>query len=89
MATKTAVDYLVKEFSEILGKIATHAMQDLLMVDAINNAKELQEQQIKDAFNQGYRDGELDAESNTFDGDVSEFSNAYDYYFQTYGGGDE
>lgn len=53
MKTETAVDYLVKEFSEILGKIVTNPMQDLLMVDAINKAKEKEKQQIIDAYVSG------------------------------------
>lgn len=43
---QTAVEYLVKELSEILGPLKTEAMQDLLLVDAINKAKEMEKQQI-------------------------------------------
>lgn len=50
---KTAVDYLIKEFSEILGRINTTPMQDLLMVDAINKAKEMEKEQIMGAYNEG------------------------------------
>ena len=46
---KTAVEFLIKEFSEILGKIKTQPMEDLLLVDAINKAKEMEKQQIIDA----------------------------------------
>jgi hypothetical protein len=48
---QTAVEFLVKEFSEILGKIKTEPMQDLLLVDAVNKAKEMEKQQIIDAGN--------------------------------------
>ena len=43
---QTAVDYLVKELSAILGPLETKPMQDLLMVDAINKAKQMEEEQI-------------------------------------------
>ena len=47
---QTAVDYLVKELSAILGHLETKPMQDLLMVDAINKAKQIEEEQIIDAM---------------------------------------
>ena len=47
---QTAVEYLIKEFSDILGVIPTKPMQDLLLVDAVNKAKKLEKQQIIDAF---------------------------------------
>ena len=50
---KTAVDYLIKEFSVILGKLKTEPMQDLLLVDAINKAKTMEIEQIKDAYGDG------------------------------------
>jgi hypothetical protein len=50
---KTAVDFLVKEFSEILGPLKTEPMQDMLMVDAIKKAKEIFRQQIEDAYLKG------------------------------------
>ena len=48
---KTAVDYLIKEVSAILGQLKTEPMQDLLLVDAINKANKMFEQQIIDAAN--------------------------------------
>ena len=50
---KTAVDYLIKEFSDILGKLETKPMQNLLLVDAINKAKTMEIEQIKDAYGDG------------------------------------
>lgn len=50
---KTAVDYLIKELSDILGKLETKPMQDLLLVDAINRAKAMEIEQIKDAYGDG------------------------------------
>jgi len=87
MAIKTAIE----EIMDIVEMDAQNCVEISMRVfhKMLSEGLKKEKQQIKDAFNQGYRDGELDAESNTFDGDVSEFSNAYDYYFQTYGGGDE
>lgn len=50
---QTAVDYLVKELSEILGAIKTEPMQDLLLVDAIKKAKEMHKEQILEAYLNG------------------------------------
>lgn len=49
MNNKTAVDFLLKEISDILGGIITSPMQDLLMLDAFNKAKEMEKQQITNA----------------------------------------
>lgn len=53
---QTAVKYLVKEFSEILGPLVTQSMQDLLLFDAINKAKEMERIQIIDASATAYED---------------------------------
>jgi hypothetical protein len=41
---QTAVEFLVKEISDILGVIKIEPIKDLLLVDAINKAKEMEEQ---------------------------------------------
>ena len=46
---QTAVNFLIKEFSDILGPIETKPMQNLLMMDAMKRAKEMEKQQIMDA----------------------------------------
>jgi hypothetical protein len=46
---QTAVEYLIKEFSDILGKIQTETFQDLLIVYAMEKAKEIEKQQIIEA----------------------------------------
>ena len=56
----TSIDYLVKEFSEILGPLTTQPMQDLLLVDAINKAKEMHKQEIIDAYIKGREEHYLD-----------------------------
>jgi len=54
MAKKqTAVDYLIREFSAILGPLQTQGMQDLFLADAINKAKEMFQEQIEEAVSFG------------------------------------
>ena len=43
---RTAVEFLVKEFSDMLGPLDIKPMQDLLLVDAIKRAKEMEKEQI-------------------------------------------
>ena len=53
MAQQTAVDYLIKQISEILGPLKTEGMTDLLLVDAIQKAKQMEKEQIQEAWNDG------------------------------------
>lgn len=69
---QTAVDFLIKEFSDILGKIKTEPIQDLLLVDAVNKAKEIQKQYVKDAFIIGINNG------------VHGYKTSEEYYEKTY-----
>jgi hypothetical protein len=48
---QTAVEFLVKEISDILGVIKIEPIKDLLLVDAINKAKEMEKKQIETAYN--------------------------------------
>jgi flagellar biosynthesis/type III secretory pathway protein FliH len=57
---ETAVEYLTKEFSEILGKVTTTPLQDLLLVDAITIAKEKEKQQIIEATERLYSEKQMD-----------------------------
>jgi hypothetical protein len=41
---QTAVNFLIKEFSDILGPIETKPMQNLLMMDAMKRAKEMEKE---------------------------------------------
>jgi len=52
---KTAVEYLIKEFSDILGPLETTSMQNLLLMDAIDKAKEIEQQKLKAAYKRGQR----------------------------------
>ena len=53
MKKQTAVEFLIKEFSDILGPLDTKPMQDLLMMDAMKKAKEMEKQQIEKAHLHG------------------------------------
>lgn len=56
---QTAVEWLIKEFSAILGPIKTEPMQDMLLGDAFKKAKAMEKEQIVDALVDGrtqYRD---------------------------------
>jgi hypothetical protein len=46
----TSVNYLIKEISAVLGAIKTEPMQDLLLVDVINKAKEMHRQEIMNTY---------------------------------------
>jgi len=54
----TAVEFLIKEFSDILGPIETTVTGDLLLVDAIKKAKEMETEQKEAFYKIGYLDGE-------------------------------
>jgi hypothetical protein len=53
MEEQTAVEFLVEELSAIIGKMDFTAMQGLLMKDAIEKAKEMENKQKMDSFNKG------------------------------------
>ena len=50
---QSSIEYLIKEFSKILGPISTTPMQDLLLVDAIQQAKAMHKQEIKISYRCG------------------------------------
>jgi hypothetical protein len=78
MSKQTAVNFLIKEFSDILGPLDTKPMQDLLMMDAIKKAKAMEKEQIIDAVNFG--------QTNYTDTTIEDKEIAEQYYEQTYGG---
>ena len=49
-----------------------------------SKAKQMHKQEIKDAYNQGYRDGEIDAPSSHNEVDISEYTDAESYYNKTF-----
>ena len=54
---QTAVKYLIEEFSAIIGPVSFTVTQDLFIRDAVIKAKEMEEQQIINAFDAGHRNG--------------------------------
>jgi hypothetical protein len=50
---KTAVEFLIKEFSDIIGPLDTKPMQDLLMMDAMKMAKAMEKEHNEYFFNCG------------------------------------
>jgi hypothetical protein len=71
MSKQTSVDFLIEEFSAILGKVNFTSMQGLLMKDAVEKVREMEKEQIIDAFDTGRRKGDW-----IFDGEK--------YYEETY-----
>ena len=62
----TAVEFMVKEISEILGPLKTEGMTDLLLLDAYKKAKEMEKEQkgyseedVRKAYQQGEEDSYL------------------------------
>ena len=50
---QTAVEYLLEEFSAIIGRVNFTVTQDLFIRDAVIKAKEMEKEQIIDAFKEG------------------------------------
>jgi hypothetical protein len=50
---KTSVEFLIKEFSDIIGPLDTKPMQDLLMMDAMKMAKAMEKEHNEYFFNCG------------------------------------
>ena len=53
MNKQTAVQYLLEEFSEIIGPVSFTVTQDLFIRDAVIKAKEMEKEQIINAFKEG------------------------------------
>lgn len=74
----TAVEWLEQEFIAL----QNYGINELGL---FAKAKALEKEQIKEGYNQGYRDGESDAVDIHFvNMDVSMFANAENYYDETY-----
>ena len=74
MNKQTTVEWLINEISVILGPLETKPMQDLLMVDAVNKAKEMEKEQLTDAYWDGGQDIPL------------HINTCEEWYKRTYGG---
>jgi len=53
---QTAVEWLVEELSDVLGPMDTNSIRDLLLMDAINRAKEMEQEQMIDWYATGQAD---------------------------------
>lgn len=74
---QTAVEKLEKELKERYSLMNSEPL--------FEQAKEMFEEQLKDAYNQGYRDGQHDASNIPLSiGDISEYINAEQYYNETF-----
>ncbi len=72
----TALDWLI-------GQIITPDWHSLKRGEILEIAKEIEKQQIKDAFNQGYREGESDLFERAEE-DIKEYFDATIYFNQTF-----
>ena len=81
---QTAVEWLIKQFSNVLGKIQTKSLKDsVFLIDAIEQAKEIEKQQIKDAYDQGSEAGyELAKNDDFIEG--FKMKEAEQYYNETF-----
>jgi len=81
---QTAVEWLIEQ---MLNQMELRIENTQTGIGLFEQAKEMDKQQKMDAYNQGYRDGEVDAHNPTnISKDISEFSNAENYIKETYGG---
>lgn len=78
----TAVEIYSMKMGELLGDLSNQftVNQTLKSHFLLVECLELEKQQIKDAYNQGYRDGALDGSSHTGKSDVENYSDADNYY---------
>jgi len=82
---QTAVEWFEEKVEQHL--LTFGSIQPNVLSKFKQQAKEMDKQQKMDAYNQGYRDGEVDAHNPTnISKDISEFSNAENYIKETYGG---
>lgn len=78
---QTAVIWLQQGLETIL----TYEQQ-MQAIGLFVQAADMEKEQIKEAYNEGYRNGEHDAEGNDFiKMDISKFGNSENYYNETYG----
>jgi len=52
MSKQTAVEYLLEEFSAIIGRVNFTVTQDLFIIDAVIKAKEIEKEQHEMTFNE-------------------------------------
>ena len=90
MAQQTAVDWLLEHLMKLDKELDGRRKNEDATVLKLNptkiyeRAKQMEKEQIKAAYNQGYRDGENDC-CESVGTDVAECANAENYYNQTFG----
>jgi hypothetical protein len=57
MSKQTAVNFLLEEFNEILRNVNFTVMQALILKDAVEEAREMEKEQIMEAFEDGNEQG--------------------------------
>lgn len=75
MSKQSSVDFIIKEFSDILGQLKTQPIQDLLLLDAVQKAKAMHKEEIVE-HHTWLLSGVMSEESARKDGE--------DYYNQTF-----
>jgi hypothetical protein len=90
MAKKqTAVDYFLKEISEILGIIEPNAIQTLLLISALDEARKMEKEQIKNSWMDGFKssaegwNGEMLPHYEDGKQTIDKYKE--EYYYETYG----
>jgi hypothetical protein len=86
MAQKTAVDWLIEQIN---GYAYPLPFDKYIRIDIskeiIDKAEKMDKEQTKAAYNQGYKDAEIDNFICDHKGDVINFEDAEQYYNETYG----
>jgi len=89
---QSSVEWLInqlqksKDWHRVLNEIS---QMSSARVDIIEQAKAMHKDETKDAYNQGYRDGETTTGSPISRVDISEFNDADIYFENTFGGNNE
>jgi len=87
MAQQTGVEWLVRKLStEIIGEIPLHRWDEIR--EAVGQAQITEREHFLHGYNEGYRDGMLDAgvaPDTVHNADISEFANAAICYDERFG----
>jgi phosphoketolase len=95
MIKQTAVEWLINELTtkerNVINKTFLQLNKSIasnILKDIFDKAKEMEREQIKLAFNQGYRESEIDNKGGIIvnsDLDITDYKDSENYYTQTYG----
>lgn len=81
---QTAVDKFHDAVNDMIARIRPMTSNEAAKIWA--ECKEMEKEQVKEAYNQGYRDAQIDGPDFNRLKDVSCFDDAEQYYNETYGG---